>query len=364
MRSILFLTLLLSFLLPAKLQAEDNHWPAWERYKTHLINQDGRVIDFSDPRHITTSEGQSYALFFALVANDRDTFQHLLDWTQNNLARGDMGVTLPAWLWGRSDEGGWGVLDDNSASDSDLWLAYTLLEAGRLWDRRDYRVLGTRLAGRIAEQETAELVGFGPMLLPGRVGFTQDDLWRVNPSYLPPQILARLSALGAPWPAIAARTSAMLQETAPLGFAPDWAAWQEGAGWQPDPEHGAAGDYDAIRVYLWAGMLAADFPQREALLAHFAPMHTLTARRGAPPESIDAHSGEHEGTGNISFSAALLPFLAGTPAAETQRQRIAANPPAPDAYYSQSLLLFGVGWDEGRYRFAADGTLQPAWSVP
>ena len=26
------------------------------------------------------------------------------------------------------------------------------------------------------------------------------------------------------------------------------------------------------------------------------------------------------------------------------------------------LTLFGAGWDQGRYRFAADGTLQPDWS--
>jgi len=33
-----------------------------------------------------------------------------------------------------------------------------------------------------------------------------------------------------------------------------------------------------------------------------------------------------------------------------------------DAYYGSVLTLFGAGWDQGRYRFAADGTLQPGWS--
>ena len=31
------------------------------------------------------------------------------------------------------------------------------------------------------------------------------------------------------------------------------------------------------------------------------------------------------------------------------------------AYYAQMLTLFGRGWAEGRYRFAADGRLQPRW---
>lgn len=367
MRRILCLLSCLLLLLGAS--ADSGDWPAWERFKAHLVSDDGRVIDATDPRHITTSEGQSYALFFALVANDRDTFQRLLDWTQDNLAKGDLGASLPAWLWGRREDAAWGVLDANSASDADVWLAYTLLEAGRLWQRRDYRVLGLRLARRIADEEVAELPGIGPMLLPGRSGFVDEGQWRVNPSYLPPQLLARLSEVGDPWPAVAANVPGLLIDTAPLGFAPDWAAWQAGRGWQPDPEHGSAGDYDAIRVYLWLGMLAEEAPRHDTLMAHFAPMRELTARLGAPPESVDARSGDYQGTGNSGFSAALLPFLAEVPGGDTpvaveQRQRLAVSPPAADAYYSQCLLLFGRGWDRGRYRFAADGTLIPAWSLP
>ncbi|MGC3874936.1 cellulose synthase complex periplasmic endoglucanase BcsZ [Halomonas sp. GXIMD04776] len=361
----MLLCLLGLWLLAPSTQAASVEWPAWERFKSALISDDGRVIDVSDERLITTSEGQSYALFFALVANDQDTFARLLAWTQNNLAKSDLGARLPAWLWGHDkDDNRWGVLDANSASDADLWIAYSLLEAGRLWQRRDYQVLGTRLARLVAEQEVADLEGFGPMLLPGNTGFADPPLWRVNPSYVPPQLLRRLSVLGAPWPAIADNVPALLKGTAPKGLAPDWAAWHADHGWQPDPVHGVEGDYDAIRVYLWLGMLAEDAPGRESLLVHFAPMALLTKRLGAPPESIDAQSGEHDNTANTSFSAALLPLLADTSLLEEQRQRLLDNPPADDAYYAQVLTLFGLGWDRGRYRFANDGTLQPEWSSP
>ncbi|MFD2192355.1 cellulose synthase complex periplasmic endoglucanase BcsZ [Pistricoccus aurantiacus] len=359
--------MVVALLLLLTVPAMGDDWPAWEDYKAVLISDDGRVIDGSDERLITTSEGQSYALFFALVANDRDSFARILDWTQNNLAQGDLGAVLPAWLWGHDKEDDrWGVLDANSASDADLWLAYTLLEAGRLWQRRDYQVLGTRLAQRIVAEEVHDLPGFGPVVLPGNTGFVQDALWRVNPSYLPPQLLARLSALGPPWPAIAGQAPSLLKETAPQGLAPDWAAWHKDNGWQADPVHGDEGDYDAIRVYLWLGMLAPDAPHRQALLDHFAPMATLTERLGTPPERVNAQSGTHRGTGNSSFSAAMLPFLAGVDAsvAEVQRRRLAENPPAEDAYYARSLVLFGQGWDRGRYRFGPDGTLQPRWSSP
>ena len=34
-------------------------WPAWEQFKQEYVSAEGRVIDPSDSRKITTSEGQS-----------------------------------------------------------------------------------------------------------------------------------------------------------------------------------------------------------------------------------------------------------------------------------------------------------------
>ncbi|MFP4905648.1 glycosyl hydrolase family 8, partial [Paraburkholderia sp. BR14261] len=73
-------------------------WPAWNAFRSTLLSADGRVIDASTPRQVTVSEGQSYALFFALVANDRASFDKVLTWTENNLAQGDLATHLPAWI--------------------------------------------------------------------------------------------------------------------------------------------------------------------------------------------------------------------------------------------------------------------------
>ncbi|WP_459614927.1 cellulose synthase complex periplasmic endoglucanase BcsZ [Bordetella sp. 2513F-2] len=299
------------------------------------------------------------------MADDRQTFRRLVRWTEANLAQGDLGAHLPAWLWGRAPDGQWRVLDANSASDADLWIAYALLEAGRIWGVHGYAGLGTRLAQRIARDEVQDIPGLGPMLLPGKTGFvdTRAQRWRLNPSYVPLQILARLSALAGPWRAMADGTLRMLEEAAPHGYAPDWVAWQAGQGWQPDPQHGSLGDYDAIRVYLWAGMLADDAPQKARLLAHYAPMARATAERGTPPEAADAATGRLQGSGPAGFSAALLPLLAGQPGHAAQRRRLQEAPPAADAYYGQSLALFGQGWDDGRYRFDREGRLVPAASA-
>lgn len=116
-------------------------WPGWQQYKQYYISPRGRVIDPSSPNKITTSEGQSYGLFFATVANDRPTFDRLLASTENNPRRAISAPVCPR-LWGGSDDKQWKVLDANSASDADLWIAYNLLEAGRLWKSRRYQTPG------------------------------------------------------------------------------------------------------------------------------------------------------------------------------------------------------------------------------
>src|SRR5580658_2807812 len=135
-------------------------WTAYRTFTARFVQADGRVIDYSTPTQQTTSEGQSYAMFFALVANDRASFDRLLNWTRTNLAGNQFDVQnmrLPSWQWGRKPDGSYGVLDPNSASDSDLWIAYDLLQAGRLWREASYTKLGEALAEQIVSKEVTSL---------------------------------------------------------------------------------------------------------------------------------------------------------------------------------------------------------------
>ncbi len=141
-------------------------WTLWNSYSASFIDMQGRVIDPLGAGR-TTSEGEAYAMFFALASDDRATFDRLLKWTQDNLASGDLQTHLPAWLWGRNPDGEWKTIDPNSASDADVWMAYSLIEAGRLWKSPDYNRLGRQMMVLIAKNEVADLPGFGPMLLPG-----------------------------------------------------------------------------------------------------------------------------------------------------------------------------------------------------
>lgn len=368
MRRVLALAMLvlLPWIAPQRAVAECG-WPAWQAFKADFISADGRVIDRGTGQAITTSEGQAYAMLFALVANDPGTFALLLGWTQDNLAAGSLSGHLPAWKWGRAADGRWQVLDTNDASDADLWLAYDLLEAGRLWYHAAYAALGTDLLQTVAARSVTAIPGFGVMLLPGSHGFADAAGWRLNPGYLPPQLTARLADIAPVWAELAKNNIRLLLQSSPRGFAPDWTDWKSGKGWQVDAEVGPTGSYDAIRVYLWIGMLADGAPDRLELQAHFRPMAELVTRLGHVPQSIDTVNGRPSAVGPPGFSAALLPLLAATgqhAALATQRERLVTSPPAKDAYYDQVLALFGEGWDRGFYRFDRAGRLLPAWDNP
>ncbi len=344
-------------------------WQLWHSYSARFIDpQNGRVLsgDVSGPNgdQHTTSEGQAYALFFALAANDHPTFDRVLAWTQTNLAGGDLSTHLPAWLWGQDKNGAWTVLDSNSASDADVWIAYTLIEAGRLWNSPNDTGLGRALMASIAKNEVVDLPGFGPMLLPGPAGFQHGNTWTLNPSYLPLFLFDRLAAVdpSGPWHEIARNIPRLLEQSSRHGYAMDWVEYVPGDGFYPaaapapagssnTSSDEAAGSYDAIRVYLWAGMIDRDDPMRGAILNAVPAMGVYLAAHDAPPEKISDQGIPSEQAGPMGFSAAVLPYLRAFPdlSRASARQMIRMNA-AKDAasglygkdkaYYDQCLALF------------------------
>ena len=95
-------------------------WPAWEQFKKAYVSPEGRVIDPSDARKISTSEGQSYGLFFALAANDRAGFDNTadLDAEQPGGRRPAGNICRPGCGARKDDTASGTLLDSNSASDS------------------------------------------------------------------------------------------------------------------------------------------------------------------------------------------------------------------------------------------------------
>jgi endoglucanase len=326
----------------------------------------------------TTSEGQSYALFFALVNNEPARFDAILRWTQTNLAAGDLATHLPGWSWGKSKDGTWGVLDANSASDSDIWIAYDLLEAGRLWREPRYSALGRKLVLQIAHREVVMLPDAGFMLLPGANGFRFPNAWVINPSYLPVFILNRLARVdpAGPWIGIAVGVPSVIEASSRGGFAMDWVWYGKGAGYAPSIEtapksDGALGSYDAIRVYLWAGMMDNGDPAKARLLKALPGMDTYLKNHAAPPEKVNAQGVPGAQDAPVGFSAALLPYLHSIPDPAGDTQQMARVESQVDektglyrqdpTYYDENLTLFSTGWMEKRFQFGVNGEVLVTW---
>ncbi|MFZ6772573.1 cellulose synthase complex periplasmic endoglucanase BcsZ [Undibacterium sp. SXout7W] len=347
----------------------EQNWPEWTQFKKTFITEDGRVIDHSGTIKPTVSEGQAYALFFALIANDKAAFQRILTWTENNLAGGDLTTRLPAWQWGQKTDGSWGIIDPNPASDADLWIAYTLNAAGELWKDKRYNALASLLAQRILNEETADIPGLGLTLLPAPKGFAlPDNQWKLNPSYTPLQLLRwfHYSEKDERWKRLLSSSVSIMTKASPKGYAPDWTIYHPERGFQIDTQGSEKGNggYNAIRVYLWAGMLADKDPDKSLLLKTWQPMATLTESKAYPPEFVDIQSGEVKSPGSTGFSAALLPFLQASKAQKALQQqilRIQAQPVKTDQYYDQVLTLFATGWMDKRYRFGTNGKIEMHW---
>lgn len=345
-------------------------WPAWERFADRFMQADGRVIDLTFDGK-STSEGQSYALFFALVANQRAQFDAVLAWTSDNLADGRLGEQLPGWLWGRHEDGSWSIKDRNAAADADLWLAYTLLEAGRLWQAPRYDDLGRKLLALVRDREVVHAGAAGPVLLPGPVGFTlSDDRFRINPSYLPGFMFRYFADVdpSGPWAQIWQGYLRMAPAIYAAGVAPDLFVVSVSGKLTQDTERTPAGSYDAIRVYLWAGMSGE---QSRDILRLLAPYAELIEKLGAPPEKVDPATGAalKADYSPIGFAGAVLPFLAALQRDELLRAQLSrlgvdaarAKLGGATNYFDQALILFGQGWHDGQYRFDEQGRLQPKW---
>ncbi|MDO9454015.1 MAG: cellulose synthase complex periplasmic endoglucanase BcsZ [Stagnimonas sp.] len=346
------------------------HWPAWQSFAEVFVQADGRVIDRTAADR-STSEAQAYALFFALVANDRVRFEKVLHWTVNNLAAGDLKSNLPAWLWGADKDGGWGVRDANPASDADLWLAYTLIEASRLWQQPSYAQIGRGLLTQIKNREIAQVPGVGLMLLPAPQGFqAEDGSARLNPSYLPEfqfRWLAVVDPQG-PWRLLWQNHVKTMKALITQGIAPDWYEVMADGRIVADRQTGSVSSYDAIRVPLWAGLTPSRDGRDNDLLLLLKPLAARLAKLETPPEKLDFQSGSASGGSPIGFSAAVLPFLVMLDEDSAVRQRLRlknsrvdGNLGSPAHYYDQALGMFGEGWDSKRFQFDSDGRLIPKW---
>jgi len=157
---------------------------SWDKYRQKYIQDDGRVIDFSQD-NVTTSEGQSYAMLRAVWIDDRETFDKVWDWTKNNLKR--QNDWLFGWRWGKRSDELYGLLPEggeNSASDADQDIALALILASKRWGDQKYLEHLQAILTDLWDINTAEANGKRYMLA-GNWAQSQTE-YILNPSYFSP----------------------------------------------------------------------------------------------------------------------------------------------------------------------------------
>jgi endoglucanase len=235
---------------------------AWVAYAGRFLSAEGRLRDDGQD-YMSHSEGQGTALLIAARVDDRQSFDVIWAWTRDELGRRD--DRLHAWGWHPSHKPRVGDL--NNATDGDLLIAWALVEAWRRWRRAPYRTAAIQLATAIRDT-LARPAAFGPVLLPGAVGFEFEEGLVVNLSYgvLPAYRALQSVAPDPVWQQLA-RSHGLLLEHArfgPFSLPPDWLfvphGWRPGAAGPapiPWPDKPARFGFDAIRIPLylaWAGL--------------------------------------------------------------------------------------------------------------
>ena len=206
-------------------------------------------------------------------------------------------------------------------------------------------------------------------MLPGAKGFRNGEVYRLNASYLPLQLFIRLDheLPDGPWQQIAAKIPDLVGGSSPSGFASDWAEFKPGKGVVPS----SPGSYDAIRVYLWAGMLDPGISGRDAILKALPGMARYLQTNAVPPSKIKPDGNVEDSKSPVGFSAALLPYLSALGEKNLENAQISRVQSElnsknglygnPAKYYDQNLVLFALGWKSRQFWFDSQGALKATW---
>lgn len=295
----------------------------WENFKALRMTAEGRIVDDGN-NGISHSEGQGYAMVFAVAAGDRDGFRRLNDWTLHNLARVD--TALHSWLYdpSRPDP----LADANNATDGDLLIAWALALAGRSWDVPSYVDRAVEIQQAIRDRLFVQTAG-RLVLLPGLQGFQHEERTVFNPAYFIWSAFRTFAEIGDPdfWNRVTTDSEWLLDRSAfgPLQLPSDWCELtsdglvQPAAGWPP------RFGFDAIRIPIYRKL--DDRAVSSRLVAYW---ESFLAYDRTVPAWINVMTGE---TPDFGLSAG------GLSAVTSITGRAVSQPVGPRDYYSDVLEL-------------------------
>ncbi|WP_068405805.1 glycosyl hydrolase family 8 [Labrenzia sp. OB1] len=309
---------------------------AWREYAKRFVTADGAVIDDGN-QGISHSESQGYGMVLAVAVDDRELFERIRDYTFETLqVRKDH---LFAWKVEHTDKGP-NVADTNNATDGDLLIAWGLVEAYKSWGENE-NLSSARLVLKDIAEKLVRDTGFGPVLLPGEIGFSsgKGQEFTLNPSYWVYPALEAVARFdtSANWEEIAVVGEEVLDlsQRAPSYLPPDWVD-VSGIKLDPAEKFPLEFGYNAIRIPLYLALSTNAY--REKKVADFAALKGFDAPGG--PYVVHVVSGETQSVmGGKGFAAvaALTRCMDTSEPFPPELLRVGADP-----YYSSTLQIFTV----------------------
>ncbi|MGN0916468.1 MAG: glycosyl hydrolase family 8 [Succinivibrio sp.] len=341
-------TLLLTAALGCSASAWSKDWPLYDSFMA-LHYSDGRIIDHQKDGDVVTSEGLSYGMFMALIQKDKDRFDRMLAFVKKELCRNDPTNVLPAWKYVSGK-----ITDENNATDSDLFIAYDLIEAARIFNDEAYLADAEKILNLVKKNCVYSNKVMGKLLTPGRYGFVKSNEFSVNPSYFPPFVMQKISAFDPDFAEYYHDTVQAVVKGSGDGYCADFLTYStDGA---LIVKKSTKGSYDAVRYYLWLGITSDSDPNKRILLPLYENMFTSTAVNLAVPENYSFYFHTENGRGNAAFDAALL-NASSYKVRDYLRTRLKNTVFGRGDYYSHALTVFATGNDERRFALDADGSV-------
>ncbi|MCC5642238.1 glycosyl hydrolase [Nostoc sp. CHAB 5824] len=339
---------------------------SWDSYRQRFIQSDGRVIDY-EASDRSTSEGQAYALLRAVLINDPATFALTLNWSENNLQRQAAGKrtdSLWAWKWGRKEDGNWGIIDTNFASDGDIDAITALILASRRWNQPEYLELAKLKLQDLWNLSTISKTQGKRYLLPGPVAafVPNSSTLYLNPSYFAPYAF-RIFAQVDPrhdWLSLVDSSYQVLENSAKLssvGLPSDWVALNTKTGkYQTLPASSTLKSlysFDSYRVWWRLSLDATWFNSPQAqryLVTSTQHLQKLWGKQSSLPARIDLQGKplvDYEATSQYAMLYAAMQLVEPAIAQELLVKKILPQYKQgiwgdQSAYYTQNLAWLGL----------------------
>ena len=264
----------------------------WHDYKDRFIEDSGRIRDPHN-HNITHTEAIGYTLYFAYKMNDNKTFRKVFDWGRDNIKLNR--YELPGWKWGEnSKKNCWCMLDMTSATDANLWIAYSLLLMYEKTGDDEYHTLADEIISAIKKHQIVYAKNNMPYLLPYEKELIADDEWKLNPSYLIFEIFEYFYKYDRDevWKKLLDSSKMVIKRArfSALSLNPDWVIYEPYSNkFKLDPKYQNFG-FDAIRVPLY--ILRSHFSVKEKKELLLPYKYYINMMKTQPLGSVKLKDGE------------------------------------------------------------------------